>query len=152
MGGRFRASGAREAPGPLAQLAEQGTLNPKVGGSIPPRPTARPGVRLRRLSIPGTMRAMRWLGACVLALALGVSAALADPGALVKLGQRTASGRKAHAVVVVPNIPAHRYEKVTLEVDAKPRQKVRADYIGSCARDGIGGSRPSGQKTGRTPL
>src|SRR3954451_12803998 len=24
--------------GPLAQLAEQGTLNPKVGGSIPPRP------------------------------------------------------------------------------------------------------------------
>ena len=25
-------------PGPLAQLAEQGTLNPKVGGSIPPRP------------------------------------------------------------------------------------------------------------------
>ena len=25
--------------GPLAQLAEQGTLNPKVGGSIPPRPT-----------------------------------------------------------------------------------------------------------------
>ena len=26
-------------PGPLAQLAEQGTLNPKVGGSIPPRPT-----------------------------------------------------------------------------------------------------------------
>ena len=95
---------------------------------------------------------MRWLGVCVLALVLGVSAALADPGALVKLGQRTASGRKAHAVVVVPNIPAHRYEKVTLEVDAKPRQKVRADYIGSCARDGIGGSRPSGQKTGRTPL
>jgi len=95
---------------------------------------------------------MRWLGVCVLVLALGVSAALADPGALVKLGQRTASGRKAHAVVVVPNIPAHRYEKVTLEVDAKPRQKVRADYIGSCARDGIGGSRPSGQKTGRTPL
>ena len=95
---------------------------------------------------------MRWLGVCVLTLALGVSAALADPGALVKLGQRAASGRKAHAVVVVPNIPAHRYEKVTLEVDAKPRQKVRADYIGSCARDGIGGSRPSGQKTGRTPL
>src|SRR3954454_667614 len=27
------------ASGPLAQLAEQGTLNPKVGGSIPPRPT-----------------------------------------------------------------------------------------------------------------
>ena len=26
-------------PGPLAQLVEQGTLNPKVGGSIPPRPT-----------------------------------------------------------------------------------------------------------------
>ena len=26
-------------PGPLAQLAEQGTLNPKVEGSIPPRPT-----------------------------------------------------------------------------------------------------------------
>ena len=25
--------------GPLAQLVEQGTLNPKVGGSIPPRPT-----------------------------------------------------------------------------------------------------------------
>jgi hypothetical protein len=24
--------------GPLAQLVEQGTLNPKVGGSIPPRP------------------------------------------------------------------------------------------------------------------
>ncbi len=26
-------------PGPLAQLVEQGTLNPKVGGSSPPRPT-----------------------------------------------------------------------------------------------------------------
>src|SRR5205807_1185080 len=26
-------------PGPLAQLAEQGTLNPKVPGSIPGRPT-----------------------------------------------------------------------------------------------------------------
>ena len=29
--------------GPLAQLAEQGTLNAKVGGSIPSRPTARTG-------------------------------------------------------------------------------------------------------------
>jgi hypothetical protein len=29
-------------PGPLAQLAEQGTLNPKVGGSSPPRPTEKP--------------------------------------------------------------------------------------------------------------
>ena len=27
--------------GPLAQLVEQGTLNPKVGGSIPPRPIVR---------------------------------------------------------------------------------------------------------------
>src|SRR3984893_2114526 len=28
--------------GPLAQLVEQGTLNPKVEGSIPSRPTVRP--------------------------------------------------------------------------------------------------------------
>ncbi len=28
----------RPSLGPLAQLVEQGTLNPKVGGSIPPRP------------------------------------------------------------------------------------------------------------------
>jgi hypothetical protein len=95
---------------------------------------------------------MRWLAVFALAPTVGVSVALADPGGLVRLGQRTASGQKAHAVAVVPNLPAHRYDKITLEVDAKPRQKVRADYIGSCARAGIGGSRPTGQKTGRTPL
>jgi hypothetical protein len=98
------------------------------------------------------MRSMKWCVAAVLAFAVGASAALADPGGLLVLGKRSASGAKAHAVAVVPTIPAHRYDKLTLEVDAKPRQKVRADYIGSCARDGIGGSRPSGQKVGRTPL
>ena len=30
--------------GPLAQLAEQGTLNPKVGGSKPSRPTGNRGL------------------------------------------------------------------------------------------------------------
>ena len=43
----------RPIPGPLAQLAEQGTLNPKVGGSIPPRPIAPPssaGFGVRRLA------------------------------------------------------------------------------------------------------
>ena len=34
-------AGSTPLLGPLAQLAEQGTLNPKVGGSIPPRPTSK---------------------------------------------------------------------------------------------------------------
>src|SRR3712207_5358455 len=43
--------------GPLAQLVEQGTLNPKVVGSIPTRPTARsPG---NRASLHRAVRARR---------------------------------------------------------------------------------------------
>jgi hypothetical protein len=37
--------------GPLAQLVEQGTLNPKVEGSIPSRPTAFAGLSTR-LRVP----------------------------------------------------------------------------------------------------
>ena len=36
--GPGREATLRPAPGPLAQLVEQGTLNPKVAGSIPARP------------------------------------------------------------------------------------------------------------------
>src|SRR4051794_21330406 len=43
--------------GPLAQLAEQGTLNPKVGGSIPPRP-------IRRSLAPLRFHARRFGRAC----------------------------------------------------------------------------------------
>ena len=39
---RGQASGSRES-GPLAQLVEQLTLNQRVGGSSPPRPTTKPG-------------------------------------------------------------------------------------------------------------
>ena len=38
-GARSRAFARRQRPGPLAQLAEQGTFNPKVAGSRPARPT-----------------------------------------------------------------------------------------------------------------
>src|SRR5437588_6895096 len=38
--------------GPLAQLVEQGTLNPKVGGSIPPRPIRPPKSGRRRFASP----------------------------------------------------------------------------------------------------
>src|SRR5215218_7193504 len=36
--GQRAAAATLPSPGPLAQLAEQGTLNPKVAGSIPARP------------------------------------------------------------------------------------------------------------------
>src|SRR3954464_4110265 len=41
--------------GPLAQLAEQGTLNPKVAGSIPARPTEKPRY-WRGVSVLGVRR------------------------------------------------------------------------------------------------
>ncbi len=39
---KCRVSGQKEYRGPLAQLAEQATLNRQVGGSSPPRPTTKP--------------------------------------------------------------------------------------------------------------
>src|SRR3954447_16587118 len=63
----FSAEGRREAvgrlarPGPLAQLVEQGTLNPKVVGSIPTRPIeSRPTTRERMLVAVGLMRPHTW--------------------------------------------------------------------------------------------
>jgi hypothetical protein len=95
---------------------------------------------------------MKWLLAAFLALTVGVTAALADPEPLLQLGKQSASGQKAHAVVVVPNIPSHRYKKLTLEVSAKPPQRVTASYVGSCFRANIGGLRAGDRKVGRTPL
>src|SRR3954471_24820439 len=52
------------APGPLAQLVEQGTLNPKVAGSIPARPTwfagcfCEPVARRRRVRVPDEYRTL----------------------------------------------------------------------------------------------
>ena len=40
--GIFRVRIANRGQGPLAQLVEQGTFNPKVGGSSPPGPTSLP--------------------------------------------------------------------------------------------------------------
>jgi hypothetical protein len=40
-GERFHRGYTTQPPGPLAQLVEQGTLNPKVEGSNPSRPTFR---------------------------------------------------------------------------------------------------------------
>ena len=45
--------------GPLAQLVEQGTLNPKVGGSSPPRPTAK-APEIRVFSLPGSPSNRAW--------------------------------------------------------------------------------------------
>ena len=46
---RFAQSGF----GPLAQLVEQGTFNPKVGGSSPPGPTTRCATTLGRRPMAG---------------------------------------------------------------------------------------------------
>jgi hypothetical protein len=47
MRGAFLSSGPAldSLSGPVAQLVEQGTFNPKVGGSIPPRPTEKAPAR-----------------------------------------------------------------------------------------------------------
>ena len=96
---------------------------------------------------------MKWFfAAAVVVIAMGVTVALADPGNLTLVGSRSASGRKAHAVLVVPKLGSHRFKKVTMEVSATPPQRVSAGYVGSCVRGGIGGLRPSEQKSGRTPL
>src|SRR3954471_21641223 len=95
---------------------------------------------------------MKWLVGAALGPALGAGVALADPFNVVLVGTGSAAGRKAHAVVVAPKIDSHRYRKLTMEVNATPRQRVTAGYVGSCVRGGIGGLRASDQQTGRTPL
>ena len=80
----------------------------------------------------------------------GAAIASADPRNVVVLGTKSATGRKAHALVVAPNIPTDTFRRLTMEVTAKPRQRVQAGWIGICF-GGIMG-RPAYETRGRTPL
>ena len=93
-----------------------------------------------------------------LLLAAGVCGALsgallgraaADPGNLVVLGKGSASGGKAHVVVVVPRVGS--FPKVTVEVVAKPRQRAEAGWVMLCGEPGLIGRSGRGTR-GRTPL
>src|SRR5713101_6330778 len=80
----------RTRPGPLAQLVEQGTLNPKVAGSIPARPTRPSEVRL------GSRRAMMTsLGLLLESTPLGADAGQAGIGDTLSLGSAFALKSKA---------------------------------------------------------
>jgi hypothetical protein len=84
----------------------------------------------------------------VLAAAL-LGRAAADPGELVVLGKGSASGKKAHVVVVVPKVGS--FPKVTVEVVAKPRQRAEAGWVMLCGAPGLLG-RNGRDVHGRTPL
>ncbi|MDF2696268.1 MAG: hypothetical protein K0S65_4651, partial [Labilithrix sp.] len=56
------------ADGPLAQLVEQGTLNPKVEGSNPSRPTSSAYFRLTGAAYPWSVKALKIFPLVALAL------------------------------------------------------------------------------------
>ena len=89
------------------------------------------------------------------ALVAGVAAASllgsarADPRNVVVLGKATASGKKAHAVAVVPDIGNP--TRLTVEIVAKPRQRVDAGWVMLCGAPGLIGRSGQGAR-GLTPL
>jgi hypothetical protein len=88
------------------------------------------------------------LAAGVLSVSL-LGAAHADPRNVVVLAKASASGKKAHVVAVVPDIGTPR--RLTVEVVAKPRQKVDAGWVMLCGDVGLMGRNGRGMQ-GRTPL
>ncbi len=90
------------------------------------------------------------LAALVAAVAASLlGSAHADPRNVVILGKATASGKKAHAVAVVPDIGNP--TRVTVEVVAKPRQRVDAGWVMLCGAPGLMGRNGEGAQ-GLTPL
>jgi hypothetical protein len=84
----------------------------------------------------------------VVLFAMLIDGAFGDPGKLVVLAQKSASGGKAHALAVAKT---GKFDDVQVHVEAKPNQRVRAGWVKFCRGSGYTG-RVSRDVRGRTPL
>jgi hypothetical protein len=88
----------------------------------------------------------------LLAAGLAVAVALADPVPTVVVGKGSAAGPKAHAVAVV-RVDKGSFTQLTIEVTAKPSQRVSVGYLSTCVSDRrYWGGRESKEKSGRAPV